>query len=138
MALNRRQLLAYRDTCTVIRPSVNKNTGGHGEVGNVTYTVVATGVAYMHQSTDNLDEDESDVARIDRPLLDTADRVRFDASQDVRGGDLIRCTTSGSRLNGRVFRILGTDRTEARHGRRNVNVSTYRCRQDQKPPTGLP
>jgi hypothetical protein len=137
MPANWRQLRCYRDTCTIIGVTRQKNTDGKGTPGPETYSVLARGVLYHHQTTANI-SDATAIGRTTRANLLTKEIGHFVIDNVPPDGALLRNTTIGSPLNGKIYRVLGPEQAIPNRGVRRANKAIFLLRELERPPTGLP
>lgn len=140
MALNPRQMRAYKDLVDLWAPSRTVDTSG--EPSGDTFTLVASNVVCKYEYTDNISDPTSDVGRVKRPTIFTDDKLHMEAAQQCGEGWMIVNRTllsdgSQSSLYNQVHRCLGVARVNETRGVRRANKRSLMITVHEKPPTAI-
>lgn len=128
-----RQTRCYRNTVTIIRPATA--VSGSGDVGDQTFSVVATLVPCHYVLTLN-DDDPSGVGRIKRRSALTEDGLHCPLDTDIQSGDLVFDTTAGSPTAGTWHKVEGTPKRIIGSSVRRTNKLSVQMMEEEHPPAG--
>lgn len=129
MTLSFRQQKLYTDQVTVYRRTENRS--GAGKPQAHTWTAAATAVPCYIQTGESVKAPVVFISS-EQDNLFTYDILHFEATADIRTGDILK-VTAGVQA-GDYFHVRGDEKRRSRH----ANKRSYRCSREPTPPAGVP
>jgi len=134
MALNARQLAAYKHKCDIWRCT--------RVAGYETWAKVASNVPCLYDFSPNVSDVLPGMGRVKRTSEFTNDTIHFEAAQDARETDIVINRTTlpngtHSRMWGDGHRLLGASQLIEDSGGRRANKQSFPAQVEEKLPDGV-